>query len=95
MDEQLRSRRWRGARLRLGGSEEVCWERGNPVRGCGDVGAVTPGIALRLTGRPCGMGGGGEGGHPSGVRFYLVRFPVVSLVASLDHRLQSSNPTGC
>jgi hypothetical protein len=35
-------------------------ERGNPVRGCGDFGAVTPGIALRhpglVTGRPYGTG---------------------------------------
>jgi hypothetical protein len=36
------------------------WERGNPVRGCEDIGVVAPGIARRhpglLIGRPHGMG---------------------------------------
>jgi len=35
------------------------------------------------------------GWHPFGVRCYLVRFPVVSLVDSLDHRLQAGIPPGC
>ena len=39
----------------------ACWERGNPVRGCVVICAITPGIAMRhpglLTGRPYGTEG--------------------------------------